>query len=52
MKMEEFITDEKLKDLIRLVLKYHAENLARDFHTESEGEFIFKNIKKQWKITK
>ena len=45
MKMEEFITDEKLKDLIRLVLKYHAENLARDFHTESEEEFIYRKIK-------
>lgn len=44
--------DKELKDLIRLVLKYHAENLAADFHTESEEEFIFKSIKKQWKITK
>lgn len=44
--------DKELKDLIRLVLKYHAENLAADFHTESEEEYIFKNIKKQWKITK
>lgn len=44
--------DKELKDLIRLVLKYHAENMSADFHTESEEDFIFKNIKKQWKITK
>lgn len=37
--------DKELKDLIRLVLKYHAENLAMDFHTESEEEYIFKKIK-------
>ena len=37
--------DKKLKDLIRLVLKYHAENLAADFHTESEEDFIYRKIK-------
>lgn len=37
--------DKELKDLIRLVLKYHAENLARDFHTESEEEYIYRKIK-------
>ena len=47
MKVEEFATDKKLKDLIRLVLKYHAENLARDFHTESEEEFIYRKIKER-----
>lgn len=35
----------ELKDLIRLVLKYHAENLAANFHTESEEEFIYRKIK-------
>lgn len=35
----------ELKDLIRLVLKYHAENLAADFHTESEEEYIYRKIK-------
>ena len=44
--------DRRLKDFIRLVLKYHAENMSADFHTESEEDYIFKNIKKQWKITK
>ena len=44
--------DKELKDLIRLVLKYHTENMAADFHTESEEEYIFKKIKEQWKITK
>ena len=39
--------DKELKDLIRLVLKYHAENMSADFHTESEEEFIFKSIKKE-----
>lgn len=37
--------DRSLKDLIRLVLKYHAENMAADFHTESEEEFIYRRIK-------
>ena len=37
--------DRILKDLIRLVLKYHAENLATDFHTESEEDFIYRKIK-------
>jgi hypothetical protein len=40
--------DKELKDLINLVLKYHAENLASSFHTESEEEYIFKKIKEQW----
>lgn len=40
--------DKELKDLIRLVLKYHAENLASSFHTESEEEYIFKKIKESW----
>lgn len=39
--------DKELKNLIRLVLKYHAENLARDFHTESEEEFIYRKIKER-----
>lgn len=39
--------DKELKDLIRLVLKYHAKNMSADFHTESEEEFIFKSIKKE-----
>ena len=39
--------DKKLKGLIRLVLKYHAENMSADFHTESEEEFILKSIKKE-----
>lgn len=42
------MNDEELRQFIRLVLKYHAENLAADFHTESEEEFIFKKIKEQW----
>ncbi len=50
MKKEEFVTDKELKDLIRLVLKYHAENLAMDFHTESEEDYILKNIKKHGSI--
>ena len=37
--------DRRLKDFIRLVLKYHAENLAADFHTESEEDFICRRIK-------
>ena len=37
--------DKELKDLIRLVLKYHAENMSADFHTESEEEFIYRKIK-------
>ena len=48
MKKEEFAPDKELKDLIRLVLKYHAENLASSFHTESEEEYIFEKIKEQW----
>ena len=45
--MRRRMNDEELRQFIRLVLKYHAENLAADFHTESEEEFIFKNIKKE-----
>lgn len=41
------MNDEELRQFIRLVLKCHAENLAADFHTESEEEFIFKSIKKE-----
>lgn len=37
--------DKELKDLIHLVLKYHAENMSADFHTESEEEFIYRKIK-------
>lgn len=40
----------ELKDLIRLVLKYHAENLAADFHTESEEDFIYRKIKENVKF--
>lgn len=50
MKTSQLDTKE-LKDLIRLVLKYHAENMSADFHTENEEEFILKSIKKEWKIT-
>lgn len=39
--------DKELKDLIRLVLKYHAENMSADFHTESEEEFIYRKIKER-----
>ena len=39
--------DKELKDLIRLVLKYHAANMSAEFHTESEEDFIFKSIKKE-----
>lgn len=45
--MRQRMNDEELRLFIRLVLKYHAENLAADFHTESEEEFIFKSIKKE-----
>jgi len=41
------MNDEELRQFIRLVLKYHAENMSADFHTESEEEFIFKSIKKE-----
>lgn len=36
--------DKKLKELIAQVLKHHAENLAADFHTESEEEYIYRKI--------
>ena len=42
--------DRRLKDFIRFVLKYHAENMSADFHTESEEEYILKNIKKELEI--
>ena len=37
--------DKELKELIAQVLKHHAENLAADFHTESEEEYIYRKIK-------
>ena len=37
--------DKELKEFIAQVLKYHAENLAADFHTESEEEYIYRKIK-------
>lgn len=37
--------DRRLKDFIHLVLKYHAENMSADFHTESEEDFIYRKIK-------
>lgn len=37
--------DKELKEFIAQVLKHHAENLAADFHTESEEEYIYRKIK-------
>lgn len=45
--MRRCMNDEELRRFIRLILKYHAENLAADFHTESEEDYILKKFKER-----